>query len=134
MFVCQGLIYAKPKNLATLPATQPPPDSLIAVLRRPCKTALPSIHRSPPKLTQLPPPSPSSSRQTAPQASTKAHPAPPQLPFSQSSWSPQTPPPPRPTTPTQARPHSLFPGPPSLQAPPAPRQAPPAAPTRHRLN
>src|SRR5258708_9134337 len=133
MFVCQGLIYAKPKNLATLPATQPHPDSLIAVLRRPCKTALPSIHRSPPKLTQLPPPSPSSSRQTAPQASTKAHPAPPQLPFSP-SWSPQTPPPQRPTTPTQARPHSLFPVLPRVQAPPASRSPPPPSRPNHRLN
>src|SRR5258708_39990932 len=101
MFVCQGLIYAKPKNLATLPATQPHPDSLIAVLRRPCKTALPSIHRSPPKLTQLPPPSPSSSRHTAPQPSTKPHPPP-----------PPPPPPPSPPPPTPPPQHPPPPPPP----------------------
>src|SRR5258708_21676043 len=94
MFVCQGLIYAKPKNLATLPATQPHPDSLIAVLRRPCKTAPPSIHRSPPKLTQLPPPSPSSARK----------PVPPQ----------------RPTTPTKAPRRLRFPSAHSFVAPPHP--------------
>src|SRR5258708_37095658 len=96
MFVCQGLIYTKPKNLATLPATQPHPDSLIAVLRRPCKPALPSNHRSPPKPTQLPPPSPSSSRQTPPQASTNPPPAPPPPPLSP-PLPPHTPPPPHPS-------------------------------------
>src|SRR5258708_9376608 len=129
MFVCQGLIYAKPKNLATLPATQPHPDSLIAVLRRPCKTALPSIHRSPPKLTQLPPPSPSSSRQTAPQASTKGHPAPPQIPLSP-PWSPLTPPPPRATKPPPLPPPPPLPlrprRPSSPAHPPAPPPHPPA--------
>src|SRR5258708_38339850 len=66
MSVCPGLIYTKPKNPAPLPPTQPHPDPLIAVLRRPCKTAPPSIHRSPPKLTHLPPPSPSSARKPVP--------------------------------------------------------------------
>src|SRR5258708_5533585 len=111
MFVCQGLIYAKPKNLATLPATQPHPDSLIAVLRRPCKTALPSIHRSPPKLTQLPPPSPSSSRQTAPQASTKPHPTPPPTPLSP-PVAPPTPATPPPTTAPSSPPPPPLPSPP----------------------
>src|SRR5258708_701340 len=106
MFVCQGLIYAKPKNLATLPATQPHPDSLIAVLRRPCKTALPSIHRSPPKLTQLPPPSP-------PPSPTP----PPRLPSPTPALPPD--PPPHPATESQPAQAPNWPG-----SPPPPPKAP----------
>src|SRR5260370_41330189 len=106
MFVCQGLIYAKPKNLATLPATQAPPR---LPHRSPSSSLQNSATKHPPKPAQTHP-TPSSQSFVGPQASAtptsnNAHQSPTPTPFPLSALLCH-PPAPRSAAPTTSSPRS----------------------------